>query len=93
MANLSNDATDIKAAICGEYRPYDSLPAFRQGFDAYQSGRFFRNSYGGAGSLGESMNAIAWDHGFEAAARYARALDAAQRGAVVERIRLGKAVR
>lgn len=70
----------ILAGICAEYAPYDTMPEFRVGFDSYQSGRFHRNPY----DL-DSVAAQAWDRGLLAAARYARALDAARRGAVVER--------
>lgn len=63
-----------------EYRPYDSMPEFQEGFAAH-SKRHRRNPYP------SSVAAQAWDRGLKAATRYARALDAAQRGAVVEAAR------
>jgi hypothetical protein len=79
----------LLASIVREYRPYDTIPAFGEGFTAH-SKRQWCNPYDGD-APGNGVKAQAWDRGLEAAARYARALDAAQRGAVVERIRTGRA--
>jgi hypothetical protein len=57
----------ILARIVREYRPYDTLPAFGEGFTAH-SMRQFHNPYP------SSVAAQAWDRGYDAAALYQRAL-------------------
>ena len=58
--------------IVAEYAPYDTLPAFGEGFVAHQS-RKYQNPYDGQPAQG--VAAQAWDRGLEAAARYARGDD------------------
>jgi hypothetical protein len=70
----------ILASIKAEYAPYDTFPEFEEGFAAHQK-RQYRNPYP------RSVAAQAWDRGLYTAARYARAMDAARRGAVVEEAR------
>jgi hypothetical protein len=50
------------------YRPYETLPAFHQGFAAYRQHRF-KNPYDGLPH--KSVEAQAWDRGLECAARWA----------------------
>jgi hypothetical protein len=57
----------ILARLRYEYRPYDSMPEFQEGFDAYQKHRFARDPYDG-------VKAQAWDRGANTAMLYARAL-------------------
>jgi hypothetical protein len=58
----------ILARIVAQYRPYDSMPEFQEGFDAYQArGSLRRDPYDG-------VKAQAWDRGADAAMLYARAL-------------------
>jgi hypothetical protein len=77
----------ILARIVREYRPYDALPAFGEGFTAYQAAPWRNNPYDKApgrlpGREGEShgqallreVDAQAWDRGANAAMLYARAL-------------------
>ena len=52
-----------------EYRPYDTLPAFHQGFAAYGPYQI-RNPY--EGQPQNSVNAKAWDSELECAERWAR---------------------
>ena len=55
-----------------EYRPYDTLPAFHQGFAAY--GQYqSKNPYDGRPE--KSVDAQAWDRGLECAQRWAREAD------------------
>jgi len=53
-----------------EYRPYDTLPAFHQGFAAYGQQYQIRNPY--EGQPHNMVDAKAWDRGFECAERWAR---------------------
>jgi hypothetical protein len=58
----------ILARIRHQYRPYDTMPEFQEGFDAYQKKGALRNDpYDG-------VKAQAWDRGANAAMLYARAL-------------------
>jgi hypothetical protein len=58
----------ILARIRHEYRPYDTMPEFEEGFRAYQlDGAHRRDPYDG-------VKAQAWDRGANAAMLYARAL-------------------
>jgi hypothetical protein len=58
----------ILARITAEYRPYDTMPEFQEGFDADQKdGAFRRDPYDG-------VKAQAWDRGANTAMLYARAL-------------------
>jgi hypothetical protein len=58
----------ILARIRHEYRPYDSMPEFEEGFRAYQlDGATRRDPY-------EGVKAQAWDRGANAAMLYKRAL-------------------
>ena len=62
----TNDA--IMARIFAAYRPYDTHPAFREGYRAYQlDGVFRRNPHDG-------VAAQAWERGASAAMLYRRAL-------------------
>jgi hypothetical protein len=62
---------EILAHICHQYRPYDTLPAFQEGFEAAPGSR---SPYEEAGTLGQSVSGQAWDRGANAAMLYARAL-------------------
>jgi hypothetical protein len=53
------------AELRHEYRPYDTLPAFDEGFRDYQSGLFLRNPYDGCPRKG--VEAQDWDPGAECA--------------------------
>jgi hypothetical protein len=58
----------ILARIKHEYRPYDTMPEFQEGFRAYQlDGPHRRDPYDG-------VQAQAWDRGANAAMLYKRAL-------------------
>jgi hypothetical protein len=58
----------VLARIRHEYRPYDSMPEFDEGFRAYGTHRFsHRDPYDG-------VKAHAWDRGANAAMLYERAL-------------------
>jgi hypothetical protein len=58
----------ILAYIKAQYRPYDTMPEFKEGFDAYQAkGAHRRDPYDG-------VKAQAWDRGANTAMLYARAL-------------------
>jgi hypothetical protein len=60
----------ILAYIKAQYRPYDSLPEFQEGYDACERDRVLRcNPYGD-----DSYKAQAWDRGANAAMLYKRAL-------------------
>ena len=61
------------AALRHEYRPYDKLEAFDQGFEAYGKSKF-KNPYS------DSEDARAWDHGLECAARWTREQQAREPG-------------
>jgi hypothetical protein len=61
--------------IRAQYRPYDSMLEFQQGFDAYgQAGVFLRNPYDDTVEPGVGLKAQAWDRGANTAMLYARAL-------------------
>ncbi len=77
---LTPDGDPILAGIRAEYAPYDTFPEFDEGFAAFAD-RNWSNPYP------SSVAAQAWDRGLDAASRYARAIDAANRGAVVEAAR------
>lgn len=77
----------VLTAIVAEYRPYDTLDAFGEGFAAYQvDGPFRENPYDDDAvivavtveearrALPREINAQAWDRGANAAMRYRRAL-------------------
>jgi hypothetical protein len=58
----------ILARIKAQYRPYDTLPEFEEGYDAYgKDGAHRRNPYDG-------YKGQAWDRGANAAMLYRRAL-------------------
>jgi hypothetical protein len=58
----------ILARIRHEYRPYDTMPEFQEGFRAYQlDGAHRRDPYDG-------VKGQAWDRGANAAMLYARAM-------------------
>jgi hypothetical protein len=67
----------ILARIVAEYRPYDTLGAFGEGFTAYQhqAVAFRRNPYEDQTGLQAGVNAQAWDRGANAAMMYRRATD------------------
>jgi hypothetical protein len=52
-----------------EYRPYDTVPAFHQGFAAYGQHYQYKNPYD---DKPKSIDAKAWDRGLECAERWAR---------------------
>jgi hypothetical protein len=54
--------------IRAQYRPYEGMPEFREGFDAYQA-----HGYGLSDPC-EGVKAQAWDRGANAAMLYARAM-------------------
>jgi hypothetical protein len=58
------------AELRQEYRPYDTLPAFHQGFAAYGQQYEIRNPY--EGQPHDSVDAKAWVRGLECAERWAR---------------------
>src|SRR5712664_4265053 len=62
----------ILSGIVADYRPYDTLEAFGEGFVAYKFGNY-RNPYDGKNELQAEVNAQAWDRGANAAMRFARA--------------------
>jgi hypothetical protein len=67
----------ILARIRYEFRPYDTLPEFQEGFAAYQTdGPHRRNPYDGDHGYDgdQGYKAQAWDRGANAAMLYARAL-------------------
>jgi hypothetical protein len=68
----------LLARIVAEYRPYDTMDAFGEGFGAGQR-RVYVNPYAPSTrqvtTARDALNAQAWDRGCEAAGRYARALD------------------
>jgi|GEM_PF-4429804 hypothetical protein len=67
---------EILTKIVEDYRPYDTLEAFGEGFVAYQAG-VYRNPYDGKNELRAQVNAQAWDRGANAAMRYAREIGGA----------------
>ena len=52
----------ILSGFVADYRPYDTLEAFGEGFVAYQFGNY-RNPYDGKNELQTEVNAQAWDRG------------------------------
>jgi hypothetical protein len=67
---------ELLTSIVADYRPYDTLKAFGEGFVAYQAGTH-RNPYDGKGEPRAQINAQAWDRGANAAMRYAREIGGA----------------
>ena len=67
MSAITNDL--ILDLIKRHYRPYDTHEEFRRGFSAYQAGNC-HNPH-----KADSISAQAWDHGVEAAMRYAKESD------------------
>jgi hypothetical protein len=66
---VASTPESILARICAEYRPYDAMPSFREGFDAYgKDGAHRLNPYG------SDVDGQAWDRGANAAMFYARAM-------------------
>jgi hypothetical protein len=61
----------ILTKIVEDYRPYDTLEAFGEGFVDYQAGSF-KNRYELDKTPRGQVNAQAWDRGANAAMRYAR---------------------
>src|SRR5262245_19304935 len=66
----SHMMTRTLADLQQEYRPYDTLPAFHQGFAAYGRQYQIRNPY--EEQPHNSVDAKAWDRGLECAERWAR---------------------
>jgi hypothetical protein len=64
----------ILARIVRSYRPYDTLPAFGEGFTAYQTNGPYRSNPYDGDAPGNGVKAQAWDRGANAAMLYARAL-------------------
>ncbi len=64
---------EILTAIVADYRPYDTLEAFGEGFIDYQA-HVFRNRHEDDKTPRGQVNAQAWDRGANAAMRYAAAL-------------------
>ena len=78
MTALSRStAANILAEIRHLDRPYDTLPAFDEGFADYQAGSF-KNRYELDKTARGQVNAQAYDRGANAAMRYARAIGGAQ---------------
>ena len=71
MSNQTREARLVE--IRADYRPYDTLPAFDQGFADYQN-RVRANPYDGLLAPGDGLKAQAWDRGAHAAMRYNRFL-------------------
>jgi len=63
---------ELLLQICSDYAPYDTLPAFTEGFNDYEAGKH-RNPYDG--HIKQGVQAQAWDRGANAAMRYRRATD------------------
>jgi hypothetical protein len=72
MNKQANEARLVE--IRADYRPYDTLPAFDQGFADYQN-RVRANPYDGLREPGDRLKAQAWDRGANAAMRYNRFLN------------------
>jgi hypothetical protein len=72
MSNQTREARLVE--IRADYRPYDTLPAFDQGFADYQN-RLRVNPYDGLRGPGDGLKAQAWDRGANAAMRYNRFLN------------------
>ncbi len=64
------------AELRHEYRPYDTLAAFDEGFADYQAHNYYSNPYDVASDgeldLRAGVNAQAWDRGAECASRWQR---------------------
>ena len=56
---------DILTGICAAYAPYNAMPEFQHGFDAYRRGDTNPHN-------ADSVEAQAWDRGANAAMQYAR---------------------
>jgi hypothetical protein len=67
---------ELLTKIVEDYRPYDTLEAFGEGFVDYQAGSF-KNRYECDKTPRGQVNAQAWDRGADAAMRYARAIGGA----------------
>jgi len=65
---------ELLLQICSDYAPYDTLPAFTEGFNDYERG-VHRNPYDGLQGGRSQVVAQAWDRGANAAMRYRRATD------------------
>ncbi len=63
----------ILAEIRHLYRPYDTLPAFDEGFADYQAG-IYQNRYEDDKTPRGQVNAQAWDRGANTAMRYNAAI-------------------
>jgi hypothetical protein len=72
MSSQANEARLVE--IRADYRPYDTLPAFDQGFADYQN-RIRANPYDGLRGPGDGLKAQAWDRGANAAMQYNRFLN------------------
>jgi hypothetical protein len=85
----------ILAYLKAQYRPYDTLPEFQEGFDAYQKVGPHRCS-----RYDDGYKAQAWDRGANVAMQYQRALahraitpteaDEAEPGWLVKLLRTGR---
>ena len=79
MSNQANEARLVE--IRADYRPYDTLPAFDQGFADYHN-RLRVNPYDGLRGPGDGLKAQAWDRGANAAMRYNRFLNGLEKSEV-----------
>lgn len=61
------EATKTFNEFAHEYRPYDTMPAFMEGAEAYMERRY-NNPYG----VDQGLRAQAWDRGRECAMRFTR---------------------
>jgi hypothetical protein len=68
------DNDELLLQICASYAPYDTLPAFRTGFNDYEAG-IHKNPWDDRHGPGDQVKAQAWDRGANAAMRYRRATD------------------
>ena len=66
-------AANILAEIRHLYRPYDTMPAFDEGFADYQAG-IYQNPYDNDETLRGQVNGQAWDRGANTAMRYNAAI-------------------
>jgi hypothetical protein len=77
VVEMDADLPARLTAIRASYAPYDTMPAFDEGFRARAEGGF-QNPYDGRKDIAGQVAAQAWDRGLEAAARYARAVAQAE---------------
>jgi hypothetical protein len=70
----ATEAAAILSRIKAQYRPYDTLPEFTEGFDAYQARAAHRRNPYEDGRRYGGVKAQAWDRGANAAMLYRRAL-------------------